>query len=402
MRGMRTYLLILMFVVSVLMSGAVVGVDKTRWVVLTSGIETNLRGVSADYARPLSEPREPFVVIWVCGSSGVILRSTDDGKTWKRLHVEGGDKLDFRGIRSFGASIAYVMSIGDNGSSHIYKTTDAGETWKLQYTDKRREFFLDGLVCATEKECFAISDPVDGKFLLLHTKDGEQWNELPRDAMPAALKSEGVFAASNSALAICGEDDKELFFGTGGPAARVFHSVDSGRSWTVVTTPIASGNASSGIFSLQCSDDSVMAVGGDYRNPSMSVRTAAYSPDHGATWKLTEPRSGGFRSGVGVIDGRNWVAVGPTGVDGCWIFPAESAADQGWKHLASLNLNAIFVLNDQAIFAAGPNGTVARYEISYQIKYRQPWRPDRTHPGTAVLPEALRFDLGGVMVEQPR
>jgi photosystem II stability/assembly factor-like uncharacterized protein len=105
------------------------------------------------------------------------------------------------------------MSVGENGSSRIYKTTDAGDSWRLQYSDKRAGFFLDGLVCREEKDCFAISDPIDGKFLLLHTEDGEHWKELPREQMPAALPKEGVFAASNSSLTLCGKEGEELFLG---------------------------------------------------------------------------------------------------------------------------------------------------------------------------------------------
>src|SRR5262249_39122311 len=148
----------------------------------------------------------------------------------------------------------------------------------------RPEFFLDGLVCRTEKDCFAITDPIGGKFLLLHTGDGEHWTELPREQLPAALPQEGAFAASNSSLTLCGDSD--LFFGTGGPAARVFHSPDNGKTWSVAETPILSGNASSGIFSLHCSGNVVIAVGGDYRKTSDEVRVAAYSTDRGATWKL--------------------------------------------------------------------------------------------------------------------
>jgi hypothetical protein len=81
------------------------------------------------------------------------------------------------------------------------------------------------------KGCFALRDPVDGKFLLLYTDDGEHWKELPRHAMPAALLHEGAFAASNSSLALCG--DSELVVGTGGPAARVFHSADSAGRGTL-------------------------------------------------------------------------------------------------------------------------------------------------------------------------
>jgi photosystem II stability/assembly factor-like uncharacterized protein len=353
--------------------------EKTQWPIVTRGVDTNLRGISADFARPLTVSGDHSAVIWVCGSNGVILRSADEGKTWKRLHVDGGDKLDFRGIRSFGSSIAYVMSVGEGEKSRIYKTTDGGETWRMQYTDHRHEFFLDGLVCASEKDCFAISDPVDRKFLLLRTEDGEQWKELPRDAMPAAMEAEGVFAASNSALAFCGEE--QLFFGTGGPSARVFHSGDAGRSWNVVETPLLSGNASSGIFSLRCYGQTLVAVGGDYRNTAAPVQVASFSLDHGATWKLAALSPEGFRSAVEVVDGTKWIAVGPTGED--------ISTDQGvhWKHSASLNLNAIFVLDDRAIFAVGPNGTVAEYNVNYLIRDLRPQSPDlrQTFAGLSLL-----------------
>jgi len=191
------------------------------WEVQTSGSDTNLRGVSAANAPDTKGALMPMV--WASGSNGVILRSTDLGKTWKRLHVAGGDALDFRGIVAFNAATAYVMSSGEGEKSRIYKTTDGGETWTLQYAGNRKEIFLDSIACLSETHCFALSDPLDGKFLLLTTTDGEHWNPLPSGDMPAALPGEGAFAASNSCLLLSGG---EIFFGSGGPAARVFHSTD--------------------------------------------------------------------------------------------------------------------------------------------------------------------------------
>jgi photosystem II stability/assembly factor-like uncharacterized protein len=118
------------------------------------------------------------------GSNGVILKSIDEGKTWSRQRVTGGDALDFRGIVAFDASTAYVMSSGEGEKSRIFKTTDGGETWNLQYSDKRSEFFLDAVVCLSKTHCFALGDPIDGKFLLLATTDGEHWNPLPNGSMP--------------------------------------------------------------------------------------------------------------------------------------------------------------------------------------------------------------------------
>jgi len=202
-------------------------------------MKTNLRGVSV--AHNPSEKRAPSAVVWSSGSHGVIVRSRDEGRSWRRLRVPGGDALDFRGIVAFSASLAYVISSGEGVKSRIYKTSDGGKTWKLEFSDNRKEFFLDAIACRSEKECLALGDPINGKFLLLATTDGEHWNLLPVDNMPAALPGEGAFAASNTSLALAG--DKDIFFSTGGPAARVFHSDDGGLIWTVAETPVAHGRS---------------------------------------------------------------------------------------------------------------------------------------------------------------
>jgi len=287
---------LLVFVLSLLFSDPA---EAHWWKVQTSGIDTNLRGISI--AISPDEKRAPVVVVWASGSNGVILKSLDEGKTWQRLHVADGDALDFRGIVAFDASTAYVMSSGDGDKSRIYKTTDGGTRWKLQYADSRKEFFLDSIACFSEKECLALGDPISGKFLLLKTTDGEHWIPLATENMPAALPAEGAFAASNSCIALAGE--KEIYFGTGGPAARVFHSADGGLTWTVVRTPIVQGNASSGIFSLRFDDNnSLFAVGGDYKQPDYSECVASFSTDNVKTAQLAAKQPRGFRSAVAHID----------------------------------------------------------------------------------------------------
>jgi photosystem II stability/assembly factor-like uncharacterized protein len=181
------------------------------WSVQTTGLDANLRGVSVKYEEG-SEGKQHYIV-WASGSNGVILRSTNDGATWKKLSVAGGGEPDFRDIEGFDSNTAYLMSSGDGDKSRIYKTTDGGKTWKLEYSDKRPGFFLDALACARQNHCYALSDPVEGKFLVLITEDGEHWKELPRDKMPAALPGEGAFAASGSALPLC--EDGSIYFGTG-------------------------------------------------------------------------------------------------------------------------------------------------------------------------------------------
>jgi photosystem II stability/assembly factor-like uncharacterized protein len=290
-------------------------------------------------------------VVWASGSNGVILLSENSGDKWKQLHVDGGDTLDFRGIRAFDAKTAYVMSAGTGDKSRIYKTTDAGKNWELQYTDKRPGFFLDDLVCFTMTHCIALGDPIDGKFVILSTQDGKSWKELARDNMPAIIPGEGAFAASGTSLAIYGESD--IYFGSGGGArARVFHSADLGRTWTVSDTPLAAGNASSGVFSVVRSKDTVIVVGGDYKNPSQASGAAAYSIDKGATWQLASVPPGGYRSGVATVGWPLFFAVGPTGTD------ISSDGGVTWKHYNSLNLNAIAILDLSNMWAIGARGTI--------------------------------------------
>jgi photosystem II stability/assembly factor-like uncharacterized protein len=313
----------------------------------STGFNSNLRGISA------SQTSAGKYVVWASGTKGIVLRSLDEGKSWQQLNIESETNLDFRDIEGFGANTAYVMSSGDGDKSRIYKTTDGGKSWVLQYTDKRAGFFLDSLACDSRTHCFALSDPVDGKFLILSTIDGQHWSELPRDKMPAALPTEGAFAASGTSIALCKND---VYFGTGGPAARVFHSVDRGRSWTAVTTPIISGNASSGIFSLACHDRHIVAVGGDYKEPASASKVAAYSNDRGKTWQLADRPPIGYRSCVRIASGAAF-AVGPNG--------EEISLDYGvnWKFAEAVNFNAAALTSSGTGWAVGPSGTFKRFQL---------------------------------------
>jgi len=337
--------------------------------VKTSGIDSNLRGVSVVYAPGNKKGVfQPVVWVWASGSKGTILKSVDEGNTWQRLSVTDSDTLDFRGIVAFNAFTAYVMASGDGDKSRIYKTTDGGQTWKLQFTGDRKEVFLDSIACFSEDECIALGDPIDSKFLLLKTADGEHWSPLPTENMPAALPGESAFAASNSCIALSGK--KDIFFGTGGPAARIFHSKDGGHTWTVARTPLVQGNPSSGIFSVRLdADNKVLALGGDYKEPNYSERVAAYSLDAGETWELAARQPGGYRSAVAHIHEGRWVAVGPTGED--------ISVDNGihWKHSDSLNLNAVEILGAGIGWAVGPKGTIARFVDDATLKRRSQGEP---------------------------
>ena len=322
------------------------------WTVETTGWDSNLRAVTATHS---SNPqRHSAPVIWASGSNGRTLRSTDGGQHYTRglVNAVQAHSLDLRGIQAFNEKLAYVMASGPGNMSRIYKTRNGGETWKLQFSGSGKQFFLDALACISETECFALGDPVDGKFVLISTTDGQNWKELPRDSMPAALPDEGAFAASNSCLAIF--DKREIYFVTGGGAARVFHSPDLGRTWTVTDTPIIKGNPSWGAFSIARLGSMLVVVGGDFKDDADSKRTAAYSLDGGVTWTLATRPPTGFRSAVAFVNRDTLLSAGTGGED--------ISTDQGthWTHTGDKDLNAIAVL-DGAAWAVGPNATIVHW-----------------------------------------
>jgi photosystem II stability/assembly factor-like uncharacterized protein len=205
---------------------------------------------------------------------------------------------------------------------------------------------------------------------VLGTTDGEHWNPLPSSNMLVALPGEGAFAASNTSLLLSSE---EIFFVTGGPAARAFRSIDSGHTWRVAETPIAHGNASSGIFSIaRGKGNQVVVVGGDYQDPKRASGIAAYSLDEGQTWQLSSEQPGGYRSAVARVKDSLLASVGPNGED----ISHDSAAH--WKPADSLNLNALAFLDICTGWAVGPQGTIARFvnQSGFEIRYHRPGASD--------------------------
>lgn len=321
-----------------------------QWVQQASGTVVELRGLSV-----LSPS-----VAWASGQRGTVLRTTDGGAHWSARVVPGAELLDLRGIEATSANTAFAMSIGD--SSRIFRTTDGGSSWSLRLILNQKGTFLDAIRFWDAQHGIAMSDPVDGHFYLVTTSDGgNTWKEVPTDRMPAALPNEGAFAASGSCLTVMGKSD--VWFVTGGAAtARVFHSSDRGRSWTVSDSPLRAGGAPRGIFSVAFRDlrNGVIA-GGDYEKPALGGRNVARTQDGGKTWTLVDSAASprGYRSAVAYAPGtagRRLFATGTSGTD---------RSDDGgatWVPVDTTGYNSVQVVGGHA-FVVGPKGRVAKLRI---------------------------------------
>ncbi len=315
-------------------------------------------------------------IIWASGTGGTVLRTVDGGKNWAVLKVPDAEKLDFRDIEAFDAETAYILSIGNGESSRIYKTTDGGKSWKLQFKNTDEKAFFDALAFWDRNNGMAMSDPVDGKYFLIETKDGETWNPkvvkgIKLDGVaeinglkvngqtvynyPFAKEGEAAFAASGTCILTQGKQN--IFLVSGGTDARVFRSENRGLTWFVADTPFVKGTSGSGIFSIAMLDaKNGVIVGGNYEKPNDITNNLAFTTDGGKTWTLAKGLNG-YRSGVAYIDRKTILAVGASGSD------LSLDGGKSWKNLDQENYNAVAAKGKQTIWAVGANGLVAKFLI---------------------------------------
>jgi hypothetical protein len=197
--------------------------------------------------------------------------------------------------------------------------------WQLQFTASNPKSFFDSIAFWDRTHGVVLGDPIPDeggklKFQVLLTKDGNTWEPISYAQMPIAEEGEGAFAASNRCLAILAsetrttqngegnEADANIWFATGGKAARVFHSADRGQTWQVFPTPMAHGPDSAGIFAIAFRDPRHGVIaGGDYKQPDRDGPNLAFTNDGGKTWTLSQIFPQSYYSAVAYD--RRWLAT---------------------------------------------------------------------------------------------
>lgn len=303
-------------------------------------------------------------VAWASGINGTILRTEDGGYMWQSCAMpSGAEKLDFRGIWAWDANTAIAMSSGPGDLSRLYKTTDGCSSWKLLYTNADKDGFWDAIGFLSRDLGYLLGDPVNGSFTVLRIDAFGAGYHYTNVAGPKAdSKKLGAFAASNSSIALNFGNSPGLvrtWIGAGGQGGAIVFSGYLVAPFCTcgqpildpVQVPLASGNESSGVFSLAFRDQNRgIAVGGDYKKPNESNGTAAYTADGGRTWTAAAKPPHGYRSAV-VWDAADkaWIAVGTNGSDVSY--------DDGktWQYLDSGNWNALSLP-----WVVGPEGRIAK------------------------------------------
>ena len=318
------------------------GGQRLSWRLLPTRTRIHFRGLA-----PVSRR-----VAWLGGYNGVVLRTVNGGRSWLNASPAGASALQFRDISAFSATRAVAMAAGTGTASRLYVTADGGRSWRLAYVNHNRQAFFDCMAFFSPRHGLVLSDPVNGKFRILATRDGgRHWAVLPNSGMPPALPGEFGFAASGECLTTSGDD---AWFGSGGSAARVFHSGNGGLTWQVRTTPIVSG-PSSGVFGLAFRTPLAgVAVGGNFAAPTAATRVAALSY-FGSPWFTPPAGPAGYRSGVTWVPRTlaTVIAVGLTGSD------VSYNGGLTWHTFGTGQFDTVSCTTDGSCWASGDLGRAA-------------------------------------------
>jgi photosystem II stability/assembly factor-like uncharacterized protein len=322
-----------------------------------SGTTNRLQAVS-----PVNER-----VVWASGVGGTFALTTNGGRTWRARVMPGAETLQFRDVHGVSERVAYLLSSGEGSTNRIYKTTDGGDTWTLQFQagpDPRN--FYDCFDFWTPNRGITFADGVNGRFPVIRTLNGSTWQDIG-DRLPAALPGEAGFAASGTCVATQG--DQRAWIATGGAVPpRVLATTDGGNSWNAYATPLVQGPAAGGLTVAFRDRLHGIVAGGDLAaapTAPASQKRVAVSRDGGKSWTLVKPPPldpadfGGTVFGLSYVPGAGGHTVVVTGPGGtAW---SRNEGRSSWKSLPDVKgFWAVAFASREAGWLVGTEGRILK------------------------------------------
>lgn len=322
---------------------------NAQWIKQVANTEASFRSVCA-----ISNE-----IVWIGGSKGTFLRTINEGKTWETNQVKGAETLDFRDVHAFDAQTAILMSAGEaeKGNAKFYRTIDGGKSWEIVFQTTQKGVFFDGIDFWDKQNGIAFSDPIDGKFLIIRTKDGgKTWQPVNPANIPSMQENEAAFAASGTSLVTIGRKNAYICTG-GGKFAQVYKTENQGETWSVVKTNMPAGKTN-GLFGLRFwNDRNGIAVGGDYQEVTKAIPNVLLTSDGGKTWQdAPQTTPVGLKEGVSIYQKKILIAVGPSGT--CY----SKDFGKSWTEIDKTPLHAIGI-SGNGIWAVGGKGSIFKLDL---------------------------------------
>jgi photosystem II stability/assembly factor-like uncharacterized protein len=298
--------------------------------------------------------------VWVSGSKGWVGRSVNGGDSWTFGRVLGYEQCDFRTVYGLNSNNAVIANAGS--PAYILRTSDGGKSWEKVYENKDSAAFIDGADFWNRKRGIMHGDPINGRMLLLHTRNGgKTWKEKGKG--PKMKDGEASFAASGTSI-FCLRHST-VVVATGGMVANLYLSRNGGRRWRTIPTPMVAGSSSTGIYTMVPIGMWCWVIaGGDYKNDTASANNCYYTHKKGKKWSAPLRTTRGYRECLTTIHDvqtskkskiKAMIAVGPTGMDisvdfGVNWLPLND--EKGYHVIKTSN-------EHQKLYVAGSNGKLA-------------------------------------------
>ncbi len=230
-----------------------------------------------------------------CGVQPAALFTSDDnGETWELCHglwnhphrkewMPGFGGLGLHTILPLSKKI-WVVAISTGG---VYRTEDAGETWKACNHEILAPFFPDPKVAPEFGQCVhkVAVDPTNSDVMILQhhwgvyrsTDAGKSWQNVGENKLPSDFGFVSVMNAKDTAFIIPIKADAERFFPE--EKMRVYRTRDAGETWH----PLANGLPQEGVF------DCVLRDSFHSNKNNLAFGTtggkAYFSADDGENWE---------------------------------------------------------------------------------------------------------------------
>jgi photosystem II stability/assembly factor-like uncharacterized protein len=183
---------------------------NAQWSEQVSGVTTALRSVCC----PVTN------VGWICGASGVVLKTTNTGINWVSVSSGIPSTTVLISISAVDANLAVV--VGYVGSiTYMYRTTNGGANWTQVLTETG---FYDAVCMVNATTGFMAGDPVNNRWSFWKTSNGgANWDSTGL-YLPVIHSAE---AGWNNAMYV---NYPKVWIGTNDTV--VIYSSNFGTSWT--------------------------------------------------------------------------------------------------------------------------------------------------------------------------
>jgi len=168
--------------------------------------------------------------VWICGTSGVVLKTTNGGINWVSANFPNSG-LPLYNIWAIDANT--VVTAGSNANTAVWRTTNAGGSWTQVFTQAGG--FIDGITQrVTPNKLLMVGNPVGGRWSIWKSDDnGATW-----DSTQFYLPQAGTETGFNNSL--CLLPQLGAWFGTNNTK---IYKRDFNSYFTEVTPSLVNSNS---------------------------------------------------------------------------------------------------------------------------------------------------------------